>query len=87
MDSALAAGALGGGTADTVLIAWFVLAVLSAAYVAFDAFTRNPELTVMKWGWVLVTLYIGPVGAAHAHVPWQIRAMLRGTVPICGTVT
>jgi len=64
MDSPLAAGALGGGTADAVWIAWFVLAVLSAAYVAHDAFTRNPELTVMKWGWVLVTLYIGPVGAA-----------------------
>lgn len=48
VDSHLAAGTLGGGTADAVWIAWFVLAVLSAAYVAHDAFTRNPELTVMK---------------------------------------
>jgi hypothetical protein len=55
---------LEGGVTDAVLIAWFVLVLLSAVYVAYDAFTRNPELTVMKWGWLLVTLYIGPVGAA-----------------------
>ena len=46
------------------LIVWFVLTGLSVVYVAWDAFTRNPELTVMKYGWVLVTLYAGPVAAA-----------------------
>lgn len=46
------------------LIVWFVLTGLSVLYVAWDAFTRNPELTVMKYGWVLVTLYAGPVAAA-----------------------
>ena len=56
--------ALGGSTADAIWATWIVLAVVSAGYVAYDAFTRNPELTVMKWGWVLVTLYIGPIGAA-----------------------
>lgn len=45
-------------------ILWVAGAVLSAAYVTFDAFTRNPELKVMKWGWVLVTLYTGVVGLA-----------------------
>lgn len=49
---------------DTALVAWFALTALSAAYVAWDAFRRNPEMTVMKWGWVLVTLYTGPIGAA-----------------------
>jgi len=47
---------------DTILYAWFALTALSAAYVAWDAFRNNPEMTVMKWGWVLVTLYTGPVG-------------------------
>ncbi|GAC1639434.1 MAG: hypothetical protein NVS4B8_06270 [Herpetosiphon sp.] len=47
-----------------VLVGWFVLTALSVLYVAWDAFTNNPEMTVMKWGWVLVTCYIGPVGAA-----------------------
>lgn len=49
---------------DTVLIVWFSLTALSVVYVAWDAFTSNPELTVMKWGWVLVTLYTGLIGAA-----------------------
>lgn len=49
---------------DPVLAVWFVLTALSVAYVAWDAFTRNPELKVMKWGWLLVTLYGGPIMAA-----------------------
>src|SRR5512146_2188988 len=49
---------------DDALIAWFALTGLSVAYVAWDASTRNPELTVMKYGWVLVTLYAGPIAAA-----------------------
>ncbi len=49
---------------DSMLVAWFVLTALSVAYVAWDTFTRNPELKVMKWGWLLVTLYGGPITAA-----------------------
>lgn len=49
---------------DPVLAIWFGLTALSVAYVAWDAFTRNPELRVMKWGWLLVTVYGGPVMAA-----------------------
>jgi hypothetical protein len=49
---------------DVVVLIWILLAVASTAYVAQDAFTQNPELTVMKWGWVLVTLYTGVLGAA-----------------------
>ncbi len=49
---------------NNVLIVWFVLVAFSALYVAWDAFTNNPEMTVMKWGWLLVTLYTGPVGLA-----------------------
>lgn len=52
------------GWIDTVLVAWFALTTLSVLYVAWDTFTRNPELKVMKWGWVLVTLYGGPIMAA-----------------------
>ena len=49
---------------DYLLAGWFMLTALSLAYVAWDAFRRNPELRVMKWGWLLVTLYGGPVMAA-----------------------
>lgn len=47
---------------DYFLAAWFVLAGLSTAYVAWDQFRNNPEPAVMKWGFILVTLYLGPVG-------------------------
>ncbi|MEO8733249.1 MAG: DUF4396 domain-containing protein [Flavobacteriales bacterium] len=52
------------GLIDTVLIVWFTLTALSVAYVAWDAWVKNPILGVMKAGWVLVTLYTGPVGLA-----------------------
>ena len=40
---------------------WFSLTAVSVIYVAWDLITRTPEMKVMKWGWVLVTLYTGPV--------------------------
>lgn len=48
---------------DVVALVWMVLTIGATAYVAWDAFTNNPELTVMRWGWVLVTLYTGLLGA------------------------
>ena len=47
---------------DILLLVWFALALASAAYVGWDAFFNNPEMKVMKWGWLLVTFYLGPVG-------------------------
>ena len=47
---------------DYFLIAWFGLSFASTAYVAFDQFNGNPEPTVMKWGFILVTLYMGVFG-------------------------
>ena len=47
---------------DYFLAAWFALALASALYVAIDQFANNPEPVVMKWGFILVTLYTGPLG-------------------------
>jgi len=47
---------------DYFLIVWFALALLSSGYVAWDQFRNNPEPVVMKWGFVLITLYMGPIG-------------------------
>ncbi|MFA5955991.1 DUF4396 domain-containing protein [Hyphomicrobium sp.] len=47
---------------DIFVYAWLIVAGLSAAYVAWDQFTANPEPAVMKWGFVLITLYMGPIG-------------------------
>ena len=35
---------------------------IPVAYVAYDLLTSTPEMKVMKWGWILVTLYTGIVG-------------------------
>lgn len=53
-----------GSIIDTVLIIWFTLAALSVIYVAWDAYHNNPELKVMRVGWILVTAYTGIIGAA-----------------------
>ncbi len=47
---------------DDFLVAWFLVALASTAYVAWDQFRNNPEPVVMKWGFILVTLYMGPLG-------------------------
>ena len=50
---------------EPILWTWFLLAALSTAYVAWDNFAAgNPEEGVMKWGWVLITVYMGPVALA-----------------------
>ncbi|MDX8477920.1 multicopper oxidase domain-containing protein [Mesorhizobium sp. VK24D] len=47
---------------DYFLAVWFVLAGASTLYVGFDQYRNNPEPVVMKWGFILVTLYMGPLG-------------------------
>ncbi len=50
---------------DAFLWIWFALAAASTGYVAWDNFVAgNPEETVMKWGWVLITPYMGPIAPA-----------------------
>src|SRR5258706_11069535 len=47
---------------DYFLATWFVLAVACALYVGIDQYRTNPEPAVMKWGFALITLYMGPFG-------------------------
>lgn len=45
-----------------IMLVWFLLTGLSVVYVAADI-RRTPASAVLKWAFVLLTLYIGPVGA------------------------
>lgn len=47
---------------DYFLAVWFALAAASTLYVGIDQYRNNPEPVVMKWGFILVTLYMGPLG-------------------------
>jgi len=59
-------------------------ALCSTAYVEWDQFRGNPEPLVMKWGFILVTLYMGPIGLAHVRAADQgatIQAPTRNLRP------
>jgi Domain of unknown function (DUF4396) len=47
---------------EGVMLLWFVLTALSMLFVAVDI-RSTPEAPVLKWGFVLITAYTGPVGA------------------------
>lgn len=47
---------------DYFLAAWFSVALACTLYVAIDQYRNNPEPTVMKWGFILITIYMGPLG-------------------------
>lgn len=48
---------------ESIMMLWFVLAAMSALFVAIDI-THTPENPVLKWAFVLLTLYTGPIGLA-----------------------
>lgn len=45
-----------------VMLLWFVLTAMSLLFVAIDI-RSTPESPVLKWGFVLLTAYTGPLGA------------------------
>lgn len=45
-----------------VILLWFILTALAVVFVAVDIWT-TPESPVLKWGFILITAYTGPVGA------------------------
>jgi len=47
---------------DGVMLLWFILTTLSLLFVVVDIRT-TPENGVLKWGFILITAYTGPLGA------------------------
>jgi FtsP/CotA-like multicopper oxidase with cupredoxin domain len=47
---------------DYFLVVWFAIAAVCAVYVGVDQYRHNPEPAVMKWAFILITLYMGPIG-------------------------
>ena len=46
---------------DGIMLLWFAEVVASFVFVASDI-ARTPESPVLKWGFVIVTLFTGPIG-------------------------
>ena len=75
-----------------VIVTWFVLTALSGVFVATDV-CNTPEASVLKWGFVLVTLFTGPADAmlyvlgcreplSGTHEPY-LAAQWQQTTPRC----
>ena len=47
---------------DGVILLWFILVALSLLFVAIDI-RSTPESPIMKWAFILLTAYTGPIGA------------------------
>jgi hypothetical protein len=45
------------------MVMWWILTVPSVIFVAVDMFRITPEATVMKWAFVILTVFTGPLGA------------------------
>ena len=45
-----------------IMLLWFVLTAMAVAFVAIDI-RSTPESPVLKWGFILLTAYTGPIGA------------------------
>ena len=48
---------------DGVMLMWWILTIPSFLFVTIDIFITTPEATVMKWAFVILTAFTGPVGA------------------------
>ena len=45
-----------------VMLLWFILTAVSVVFVVIDI-RKTPESKVLKWGFILLTAYTGPLGA------------------------
>ncbi|MDA9912842.1 DUF4396 domain-containing protein [Candidatus Nanopelagicales bacterium] len=48
---------------DGVMLLWWILTIPSFLFVLIDIFVTTPEATVMKWAFVILTAFTGPIGA------------------------
>ncbi len=46
---------------DGVILLWFILTAMSLAFVVYDI-RNTPESIVLKWGFILLVAYTGPIG-------------------------
>lgn len=53
----------GGDVLDGVMLLWLILTIPSVLFVAIDIFVTTPEATVMKWAFIILTVFTGPIGA------------------------
>jgi len=53
-----------GDALSGALLLWYILTAASVAFMAYDLAVNTPAMGVMKAAWLLIALYLGPVGLA-----------------------
>ncbi|MCX2934537.1 DUF4396 domain-containing protein [Mycobacterium sp. CVI_P3] len=48
---------------DGAMLLWWILTVPSFLFVVVDIWRTTPESNVLKWAFVIITLFTGPIGA------------------------
>src|ERR1700735_5136650 len=48
---------------DGVMLTWWVLTIPSFLFVVIDIWRTTPESVVLKWAFVILTAFTGPLGA------------------------
>lgn len=64
---------------DGVMLLWWILTVPSFLYVTLDIWRTTPQPTVIKWAFMILTVFTGPVGAFFYVL--GCREPLQGTHP------
>ena len=77
---------------DYLVIAWFAIALISTAYVAYDQFAGNPEPTVVKWASSWSRCTWGQWASCSTCLPtksaaWGVRAIHLPTLEAGGGST
>src|ERR1700739_3600959 len=62
---------------DGVMLLWWILAVPSFLFIVVDIWRTTPESPVLKWAFVILTAFTGPLGAFFYVL--GCREPLRGT--------
>jgi len=47
---------------DGIMLLWFILTGISVIFVVIDVW-RTPEVTALRWGFIVLTVFAGPVAA------------------------
>ena len=48
---------------DGVMLLWWILTIPSFLFVVIDVWRTTPESPVLKWAFVILTAFTGPLGA------------------------
>jgi Domain of unknown function (DUF4396) len=62
---------------DGVMLLWWILTIPSFLFVVIDVWRTTPESPVLKWAFVILTAFTGPLGAFRGNHEQYVAARWR----------